>query len=92
MLFQRTILPQIQRLDPEKDLEPPLHVPDSISVLQLLDQFQKSSTHLAVVTDEYGEVAWDCQLHNQNDELVAQYDVLTLVSKTWPMPETEQKA
>ncbi|CAM3617202.1 phenylacetic acid degradation bifunctional protein PaaZ [Micrococcus flavus] len=44
------------------------------------------------VTDEYGEVAWDCQLHNQNDELVAQYDVLTLVAKTWPMPKTEQKA
>ncbi|MGH8175332.1 MAG: hemolysin family protein [Steroidobacter sp.] len=43
-------------LDAEKDLEPPLHIPDSISVLQLLDQFQKSSTHLAVVTDEYGEI------------------------------------
>jgi putative hemolysin len=43
-------------LDLEKDLEPPLHIPDSISVLQLLDQFQKSSTHLAVVTDEYGEI------------------------------------
>jgi putative hemolysin len=44
------------RLDPDKDLEPPLHIPDSISVRQLLDQFQKSSTHLAVVTDEYGEI------------------------------------
>jgi putative hemolysin len=44
------------RLDPDKDLEPPLHIPDSITVLQLLDQFQKSSTHLAVVTDEYGEI------------------------------------
>jgi putative hemolysin len=43
-------------LDADKDLEPPLHIPDSISVLQLLDQFQKSSTHLAVVTDEYGEI------------------------------------
>lgn len=43
-------------LDPEKDLDPPLHIPDSISVLQLLDQFQRSSTHLAVVTDEYGEI------------------------------------
>ena len=43
-------------LDPDHDLEPPLHIPDSISVLQLLDQFQKSSTHLAVVTDEYGEI------------------------------------
>ena len=39
------------------------------------------------VTDEYGEVAWDARLTNQNDEIVATYDVLTLVSKTWPMPE-----
>jgi putative hemolysin len=40
----------------EKDVLPPLHIPDSISVLQLLDQFQRSSTHLAVITDEYGEI------------------------------------
>ncbi|HEY5807716.1 MAG TPA: hemolysin family protein [Povalibacter sp.] len=44
------------RLDSERDLQPPLHIPDSLSVLQLLDQFQKSSTHLAIVTDEYGEI------------------------------------
>lgn len=33
------------------------------------------------VTDEYGEVAWDTVLYNQNDEIVASYDVLTLVEK-----------
>lgn len=44
------------RLDAERDLQPPLHIPDSLSVLQMLDQFQKSSTHLAIVTDEYGEI------------------------------------
>jgi putative hemolysin len=43
-------------LDVERDLHPPLHIPDSISALQLLDQFQKSSNHLAIVTDEYGEI------------------------------------
>jgi oxepin-CoA hydrolase / 3-oxo-5,6-dehydrosuberyl-CoA semialdehyde dehydrogenase len=32
-------------------------------------------------TDEYGEVAWDAVLTNQNDEIVATYDVLTLVEK-----------
>jgi len=32
-------------------------------------------------TDEYGEVAWDAVLSNQNDETVATYDVLTLVAK-----------
>lgn len=35
-------------------------------------------------TDEYGEVCWDAIIHNQNDEIVATYDVLTLVAKVWP--------
>ncbi len=32
-------------------------------------------------TDDYGEVRWDAVLHNQHDEIVATYDVLTLVAK-----------
>ncbi|WP_404430639.1 phenylacetic acid degradation bifunctional protein PaaZ [Microbacterium lacus] len=32
-------------------------------------------------TDEYGEVRWDAVIHNQHDEIVATYDVLTLVAK-----------
>lgn len=32
-------------------------------------------------TDEYGEVRWDAVIRNQDDELVASYDVLTLVAK-----------
>ncbi|GGH90706.1 phenylacetic acid degradation bifunctional protein PaaZ [Arthrobacter liuii] len=32
-------------------------------------------------TDEFGEVAWDAVLTNQDDEIVATYDVLTLVEK-----------
>ena len=38
-------------------------------------------------TDEYGEVCWDAIIHNQGDEVVATYDVLTLVAKTWPPVE-----
>ncbi len=33
---------------------------------------------------DHGEVRWDCQVTNQKDEIVAQYDVLTMVAKTWP--------
>lgn len=33
-------------------------------------------------TDDYGEVRWDAVLRNQDDELVANYDVLTLVAKS----------
>ncbi|TDN91702.1 phenylacetic acid degradation bifunctional protein PaaZ [Microbacterium sp. BK668] len=32
-------------------------------------------------TDEYGEVRWDAVILNQHDEIVATYDVLTLVAK-----------
>ena len=35
----------------------------------------------------YGELRWDCQVTNQDDEIVAQYDVLTMVAKVWPLPE-----
>ncbi|WP_186392995.1 MULTISPECIES: phenylacetic acid degradation bifunctional protein PaaZ [unclassified Pannonibacter] len=32
----------------------------------------------------HGEVRWDCQVTNQSGEVVAQYDVLTMVARTWP--------
>jgi oxepin-CoA hydrolase/3-oxo-5,6-dehydrosuberyl-CoA semialdehyde dehydrogenase len=35
-------------------------------------------------TEEYGEVRWDCTVSNQDAQLVAQYDVLTMVAKSWP--------
>ncbi|ALZ99322.1 phenylacetic acid degradation bifunctional protein PaaZ [Corynebacterium glutamicum] len=44
------------------------------------------------VTDEYGEVAWDTVLYNQNDEIVAAYDVLTLVEKVNTTYANDQKA
>ena len=32
----------------------------------------------------HGEVRWDCQVTRQDGALVAQYDVLTMVARTWP--------
>src|SRR5699024_10360289 len=51
---------------------------DSIRVTLTAKQFTPR------VTDEYGEVRWYAILHTQDDEIVATYDVLTLVTKTWP--------
>jgi oxepin-CoA hydrolase / 3-oxo-5,6-dehydrosuberyl-CoA semialdehyde dehydrogenase len=34
-------------------------------------------------TDGYGEVRWDAVIHNQDDAIVARYDVLTLVAKDY---------
>ena len=33
---------------------------------------------------DYGEVRWDCQISKDSGEVVALYDVLTMVAKTWP--------
>ena len=44
------------KLDPDTDVQPPLHVPEGISVLKLLETFRRSSVHLGVVTNEYGGI------------------------------------
>ncbi|KRA30016.1 MULTISPECIES: phenylacetic acid degradation bifunctional protein PaaZ [unclassified Nocardioides] len=38
---------------------------------------------------DYGEVRWDAVVTNQDDAPVATYDVLTLVTKTWPRTTTQ---
>jgi oxepin-CoA hydrolase/3-oxo-5,6-dehydrosuberyl-CoA semialdehyde dehydrogenase len=37
-------------------------------------------------------VRWDCQVTNQKGEIVAQYDVLTMVAKIWPPAQTQEAA
>jgi putative hemolysin len=43
-------------IDPDADVQPPLHVPESISIFKLLETFRRSSVHLGVVTNEYGGI------------------------------------
>jgi putative hemolysin len=38
------------------DLLPPLYIPASVSLMQLLEQFKMARTHIALVVDEYGEL------------------------------------
>ncbi|RQP05777.1 MAG: phenylacetic acid degradation bifunctional protein PaaZ [Paracoccus sp. BP8] len=38
----------------------------------------------------HGEVRWDCQVTNQKGEVVAQYDVLTMVAKEWPLAQAAE--
>jgi oxepin-CoA hydrolase/3-oxo-5,6-dehydrosuberyl-CoA semialdehyde dehydrogenase len=41
---------------------------------------------------EHGEVRWDCCVTNQDNAVVAQYDVLTMVAKVWPPVAIAQAA
>lgn len=39
-----------------QSMEPPLYVPETLTGMELLDNFRESSVHMAFVIDEYGEV------------------------------------
>jgi oxepin-CoA hydrolase/3-oxo-5,6-dehydrosuberyl-CoA semialdehyde dehydrogenase len=54
----------------------PVKVDDTIRVSLTVKQITPRTTA------DYGEVRWDATVTNQDDELVATYDVLTLVAKT----------
>ena len=49
---------------------PPLFVPSSMPVFQLLEAFRSSRQHAAVVLDEYGGVTGIVTLHDVLEELV----------------------
>ena len=40
----------------EEHLRPPLYVPETLTGMELLDNFRSSGVHMAFVVDEYGEV------------------------------------
>ena len=54
----------------------PLKLGDSMSVTLTCKQISPRP-------GDYGEVRWDAEVTNQNDETVATYDVLTMVAKEW---------
>ncbi|MET0280793.1 MAG: hemolysin family protein [Steroidobacteraceae bacterium] len=61
-------------IDSAVDLQPPLHVPESISIFKLLETFRRSSVHLGVVTNEYGGI----------EGLVTPADILKAIAGDWP--------
>lgn len=61
-------------IDTEVDVQPPLHVPESISIFRLLETFRRASVHLGVVTNEYGGI----------EGLVTPADILKAIAGDWP--------
>ncbi len=53
-------------------LRPPYFVPESMSVQHLLREFQRTHTHLAVVTDEFGGVSGIVTIEDALEEIVGE--------------------
>jgi len=83
VLYAKDLLPFLKGTDQKpnlrKLLRPPLFVPESMSIDDLLHQLQRRKVHLAIVLDEYGGTAGMVTIEDLIEEIVGEiqdeYDV-----------------
>jgi putative hemolysin len=69
-----------QPIDLTKDLKQALYIPESTHALKVLELFKQSSTHIALVVDEYGVI----------QGLVTLTDILEAIVGDLPVDETDE--
>jgi CBS domain containing-hemolysin-like protein len=80
ILYSKDLLPELAKSADEKRrplvemLRKPLFVPDTKPVDDLLNLFQKSRTHIAVVLDEYGGVSGLVTIEDVLEEIVGEIE------------------
>ena len=62
-----------QAIDFAHELQPPVYVPESLTGMELLDQFRASGTHMVFVIDEYGEVQGMVTLHDLIESVTGEF-------------------
>ncbi|MEW5789698.1 MAG: hemolysin family protein [Pseudomonadota bacterium] len=67
-------------LQVEQHLRQPLYVPESVTTTQLMENFRRARTHLALIVDEYGEL----------QGLVTLTDVLTAIVGDLPLADAPE--
>ena len=60
-------------VDLTKDLQAPVYVPESLTGMELLDQFRASGTYIVFVIDEYGEVQGMVTLHDVIESVTGEF-------------------
>ncbi|MGH1419330.1 MAG: HlyC/CorC family transporter [Hyphomicrobiaceae bacterium] len=63
---------EVAKLDVSEIMSDPWFVPDTTSLKELLNQFLKQKSHMALVVDEYGEVQGLISLEDILEEIVGQ--------------------
>jgi CBS domain containing-hemolysin-like protein len=80
MLYSKDLLPELAKPADQQPkplaelLRKPLFVPETKAVVDLLQLFQKSRTHIAVVLDEYGGVSGLVTIEDVLEEIVGEID------------------
>jgi putative hemolysin len=72
----KQIFAQMLRGDPvdlTHELQAPVYVPESLTGMELLDQFRASGTYIVFVIDEYGEVQGMVTLHDVIESVTGEF-------------------
>ena len=70
-LFNQTL--RGDAVDLTEALQTPIYVPESLTGMELLDQFRVTSTHMVFVIDEYGEVLGMVTLHDLLESVTGEF-------------------
>ncbi len=62
-----------ETIDLTQDLQAPVYVPESLTGMELLDQFRASGTYFVFVIDEYGEVQGMVTLHDVVESVTGEF-------------------
>ena len=70
-LFNQTL--RGAKIDLTQELQAPAYVPESLTGMELLEQFRASGTHMVFVIDEYGEVQGMVTLHDLIESVTGEF-------------------